>query len=152
VIIIQRATREDIRYIAQNLRETDRREAAGLFGPEIGKAVWDSALRAKECYAALDGETPVALFGVGQCPMRVTNGVPWMVGTEHLREHRKALLRDASAILNGWFERFTTLSNFVSKENAVSIRWLKKLGFSFADFRGVPTGYLLFYRRRPDVS
>lgn len=152
MITIQRATREDIRYIAEHLRETDRREATGLFGPEVGKAVWDSALRAKECYAALDDGTPVALFGVGQCPMRASDGVPWMVGTESLKEHRKALLRDATVIIDKWFERFTTLSNFVAKENVTSIRWLKRLGFSFKDSRGVPPGYLLFYRYRPNVS
>lgn len=60
-----------------------------------------------------------------------------MVGTDRLLEIPRELIVEARRWIDYFNSIYTTLTNWVSRENTVSRRWLELMGFDFphtADF------------------
>lgn len=143
---IRRATEEDILYIAANLRESDRREiwASHRRRPEE----LPESCRDVEVWAAL-ADTPVCIFG---CNAEESCGVPWLLATDEVLNHRVQFLRISRHICREWLRKHKVLTNFVHAENELCILWLNWLGFEFpetAELNGEK--FLRFEKRWQDV-
>jgi hypothetical protein len=84
-----------------------------------------------EAVVAPDGEV-IALCGVVATPTPGVGSV-WMVGTKAISRHRTRFLREGRKWLDVKFSDYRCLGNFVDARNELHIRWLKHLGFTFAD-------------------
>lgn len=123
----------DIAHIAANLRDADRREIAASRGPEVqpADAIANTVLRSSHVWIAVAGDgEPIAIFGVAPISMIDGIGSPWMLSTERVYEHPRALVTEARRYLSAMRETYPTLYNFVDARNDKSIRWLKRLGFA----------------------
>ena len=73
----------------------------------------------------------VGMFGVSDCH---AFGSPWLLGTDKLIDTKKEFIPQAKE----WVERingdYPLLLNYVHADNAVSIKWLKSLGFEFIKY------------------
>jgi hypothetical protein len=120
----------DVLYVAHNIREADRREAmaAAMLSPlELLTRTIDVTPLVR-CGKA-NGE-PVVLFGVAKQSMLYPDqGTPWLVGTDNVLVYRKAFLDYSKTILPEMLEEHPYLENHVDARNALSIRYLRKLGF-----------------------
>jgi hypothetical protein len=147
----QPVTPEVINYVAQHMRESDKRELEAMHGPCDVSALarllgeWANPDSPYNATIAITDEHGVPA-GICGC-----NGQTiWMLGTEELtstREHRRLLLVEGRK----WVEELLAeaggpLHNYCLADNKESIRWLKALGFAFAEPQPMgPSGRLFRY-------
>ena len=81
---LRKASLQDLRYVADNMREVDRLEALYQTGQEPQQALQFTYICSKVNMAiADDNDQPIGLCGV------VHGGVIWMVATDKLFENKK---------------------------------------------------------------
>ena len=123
---IRAANPEDIRYVSEHLRESDRREiwASHRRLPEQLPAVCSSV----ECLVACKDHVPFCLFG---CNEAEGYGSPWLLATDEINFHSVWFLKQSKRLAKLWLWRHGMLVNYIHTENETSILWLIWLGFSF---------------------
>lgn len=70
----------------------------------------------------------LAMLGV--CPVGLLSGrgTPWLLGTDAVFDHARALIDLGPKVIGWWREEFSELSNVVSSENTKAIRLLRYWG------------------------
>jgi hypothetical protein len=152
----QPVTPEVINYVAQHMRESDKREleAFGLFALVGGRRDASALARLLVFWVDMDSQRgAIAITDEHGVPAGICgcNGQTiWMLGTKELtstREHRRLLVVEGRK----WVEELLTegrgpLHNYCLADNKESIRWLKALGFAFAEPQPMgPSGRLFRY-------
>ena len=132
---IVRATLEDCRELAENMREEDRWEVFHAAGLQSHEAVMVSMASSEYIYAGKINGKVVCIFGVGEVSPGV--GCPWMLATDLLTTVKKTFLRHCRPFVEAMNERYPLLTNKVWVENTTHIRWLKWLGFTFLPHKTV---------------
>lgn len=130
-LIIRPPTPEEIRYVLERLRESDRIEAEAQSGLDYQTAVkYSLSMSSFKAVAVLRGE-PSALIGV--CSGRSSRaGTIWMVGTDNLRGiTARKFYTYSYLIVKSLMDVYGTLSNYVMDSNTATKRWLMRLGASF---------------------
>ena len=149
------ATIQDAVWVAEHLREQDRKEVLASNGGDFQKALVDSFLSSTSCTAwELRGKV-ICISGVAPAafPGPFSGGaVPWMLGTDGMLEASKSLVKQGRKFIEGYLQDFPCLFNFVHAHNTTSIAWLHRLGFRFGQLipeYGVgKQPFILFYRYR----
>lgn len=123
----------DVEAVLADVRPADVAEADALLGP--GKLPWalaESVARSPLAWAAVDDAGAlIALFGVAPANgLLGDKGFPWLIGTTRLPRHRRALSRLAPPYIDLMLEAFPVLLNLVDARNAVSLAWLRRVGFT----------------------
>lgn len=120
------------------MRDADVSEVMASSGRNPMDALQDSVRVSTECWAAMIGEKPIAIFGVG--PLNVLNGIgsPWMLGSDELVSHAFYVLRVSRPYVERMHQVYPVLFNLVDSRNIVSQRWLKWLGFHL--YEPIPYG------------
>jgi hypothetical protein len=119
-------------WLATNMREIDRIECEAL--GRSGKDALRSGLRCSlSAYTAMEGGRPLAMLGVVPVDLLSGRGVVWMLGTEDVYRHGRALLTLCPLVIGDWLETFRLLDNIISADNHRAIRLLKRLGFTVSD-------------------
>jgi hypothetical protein len=125
----------DIGHLAENLREADRCELVALEGQGIDPFhVISRAVTMSShvwAFVRVADNMPISLFGVA--PMADHIGSPWMLGTEELYEHPRELVVFGRRYISLMTGAYPVLLNYVDARNEKSVRWLKRMGFQFAD-------------------
>ena len=126
---LRKASLQDLRYVADNMREVDRLEALYQTGQEPQQALQFTYICSKVNMAiADDNDQPIGLCGV------VHGGVIWMVATDKLFENKKykiQLIRKGREWVESLLKSYDILYNFVYAENHAAIKWIEALGFVF---------------------
>ncbi len=147
---VRSALRDDVPLLARRLRAVDLHEIAVLSGRTPEAALQRAFETTSQAWSIVDAEgVPFAMFGVATYSPGV--GSVWLLATDDFTraEHRRPFARHCRAWVEAMQADYPILFNFISRENALSIRWLKWCGFEFA-----PTAhpdFLIFTRRAPDV-
>lgn len=152
--IVTRATLADAAWLAQNLREADRRELEDLTGGTALDSLRRSVLLGKPALTLRTNEGEiVAILSV--VPWGSNLGFIGLSGTPAIEENRMAFLRGSRDVLAELDKRFDTLGNVCDARNEVHHKWLKWLGFAFIARHetygagGIPV--FEFARIRPNV-
>jgi hypothetical protein len=99
------------------------------------------------------GGRPIAMFGVTPGPPNpdFRFGYVWLIGTPDLV--RPPLVRTFLRVSEHWIkeisEGFDIVGNYVDADNAVHIRWLKRMGFTFqgeTPYGPFNSPFLMFWR------
>ncbi|WP_019406189.1 hypothetical protein [Stutzerimonas stutzeri] len=137
--MLRPANIEDVFALAPRLRSADRVELAAQGYADVEIALAESIVLSEEVWAFDHGGQVHAVGGVvaAEC------GVPWMLGSDELFTHKKALMTVPLHYIPRWLERFGLLMNMVHAENHQSIRWLQRIGFTIHP--AVPFGSGLFH-------
>lgn len=125
------ATIEHVKTLAPNLSEDDKKEIHALGARSPEDALMRGWRRSTECKAWLvDGE-PLALCGISY-PTVISEVVqPWMLGSEKLRQHARAFLRDSAKIVRGkWMREYKYMEGYSHWEYQRNVKWLRWLGFT----------------------
>lgn len=119
----------DAEAVASDLRGADLAEliAAGL--DDIEAVIQDGIDHSALCWTATVEGRPVCVFGVREWEGQ---GVPWLLGTEEMAQHRRAFIALAPAYIRLMLEAFPVLINHVHAANELAVRWLKRAGFTLA--------------------
>lgn len=119
--------------LGANMRPHDVEECEA-FGLSPVEAVLQSAYHAQsESFVVLD-EQGEALWVYGRGPVIGADGVGiWCLGRIGSEKHAKFFLRESKRVINQWLNEGAVLWNYVSVNNAPSLRWLAWLGVTFGD-------------------
>ena len=118
----------DVGPIARRMREIDRIECAAV--GLTPKAALRAGLRWSDLvWTGTINDKPEAMFGVVVTALVMGEGRPWFLGTDAARSNARAFLEIAPAYLAMIEAAAPNLSNHVHRDNAASIRWLRRLGF-----------------------
>ena len=121
-----RATVDHVAELAPKLRQADKDELAGLSDITPEEGLWQSFYQSNMRWAILlDGEV-VCIFGCG-------DRCPWMLASEKLPLIRHAIAKNSRKYMRFMLRQHGFLFNFVDSRNALSIKWLKWLGFEFGE-------------------
>lgn len=116
----------DLVRVAGQVRAADAAECAAA-GLTPLRALQHSLARSPNLRWAITADCePIALMG---CADLLTHGEPWMLGTDGVRQHGRRLMRLCRPYIAAMVRVHPVLQNFVHAENAVSIGWLKRVGF-----------------------
>jgi hypothetical protein len=119
-----------IEALAPRMRAADVAEieaAAGLSPNEALRMSLEASIAAWA--GTVDGEV-ACVFGVAPLSLLGGEGSPWLLGSDLIEQHAFAFARRNRAVVRGWSAIFPVLRNYVDVRNAVSIRWLRWLGFA----------------------
>lgn len=123
---------DDLRYIAQHLRQHDVQELRAVHGPELDLlACLETAVASSEdAFVAVTtyGE-PIAVFGVAPVSLLGGQGCPWMLGTDTLALYGRAIVALSREHVRRWGTKYDQLFNYVDARNLRSIAWLRHTGF-----------------------
>jgi hypothetical protein len=132
VITMLAATHDDVHELAPRLRAEDRAEVLALgIAPVDGllhsiagaQEAW--TYRADRQIICMAGVTPLSLIG------RV--GVPWLLGSELVLQHRRTFMTESRRMVAYWLTRFDVLRNVVDARYEAAIRWLRWLHFKIGE-------------------
>lgn len=120
--------------IAEKMREADVMEVTAL-GSNPYRAL-GLGLTASACVmtALLDG-VPEAMMGVTPVNILERTGAPWMLGSEEIYRHPRAMLALGPKVIERWRDStgLRSLSNMVGKSNLRAIRLLRRWQFSIGN-------------------
>ena len=129
--IVRRATEEDVKNIAPRLRQIDKDELHASCGEDPEAILLESlAMPSLGTWVGVYKGQPEIIFG---CVYTADPnlGVPWMVGTDALKDSPREFLNKCKLWVQGFSKHFPLLKNFVSEKNTLHIKWLKWCGFKF---------------------
>lgn len=131
----------DVDALAAALRPADAAEIAAYGLADAHEALHASLQTSALAWAArVDGEL-AAVIGLAPLSMMSSTGAPWMMGTPVLEKHHRILVRLTPQYIRRMREITPHLANVVHAENATSVRWLQRLGFTLGPvFPLKPTG------------
>lgn len=125
-------TLEDILHVATHMRAADIAECMALGERDLVDVLTDGVRRSVWSRTVLiDGE-PACILGVAPhgSMLTATSGVPWMLGTDLVTQHRRAFIRTAPAYIEKMLGTFSHLLNYVHADNVQAVRWLRRAGFT----------------------
>lgn len=132
--------------LAAKLREADRWELMASGHADHRKAIADSlGLSTHMATALIDGRV-AAIFGL--VPLSLVTGVaaPWLLGTDLVTQHRRALMRLAPSYIAAMKRAYPHLVNLVHAENEFAVRWLRRAGFVLHPAQPHPASGAPFHR------
>jgi hypothetical protein len=138
-------TEQDMEDLLANIREADLEESRAATPLEPKTALRLSVNMSEEAYAGKVNGQLVCIFGVARKSMLSDEGIPWLVGTDLVERYGILVAKRSRNMVRLWRNKYTSMRNFVYVKNAISIRWLKWLGFTIHE--PVPYGIkgLLFH-------
>lgn len=145
-VLFRRPTPADIGALEAGMRGPDRDEIIAMRGPDV-RASLERAVRVSTLARAMDVDGAfILLFGVAPVSLLGRVGAPWMLATERVERCPGALMRGASLYIPIMRDLYPVLVNYVDARNTRSIRWLKRLGFTFFPPEPVGVAGLPFHR------
>lgn len=140
----------DAEDLAPRLREMDVFEAKCVIGIDVVDALKGSIDKADTAWTYLIDGKIYAICGISYHPP--SYGCIWQVGSKEVEENVRDYLVATKQFVALQKERFSTIMNVVHSKNEKSIRYIRHMGFTFAE-NPVPVGgepFLYFYWRRDD--
>jgi hypothetical protein len=115
-------------WLANNLRAVDRLECEAL-GRKPKDALRLSIRTSLYALTALDSDNrPLCMLGVCPGGMLMGVGVPWLLGTDDLLNHKLDLVQTGRRVIAWWSATFPVMENIVAKQNVKAIALLKHWG------------------------
>jgi hypothetical protein len=136
MLTTRQATLEDALFLAPRLRKADRQEIEALRGPgQEAQALLDGVRLSKPAYAICNsGGEVVGIYGAAPLEGEPQAAAIWMLGSDGLTADARSFLRQSRGHIKDLQDRYNLLLNCVDARNAVHIRWLQWLGFTFIQY------------------
>jgi len=132
------------------MREADVVECRAT-GHSPKQALRDGLIASSLCFTALLDGRPEAMFGLVVNSALAGEGTPWMLGTEAIYEHPRAMLRWGPRFLAAMLDSTPALSNLVAVRNGRAVRMLRRWGFDLSEETIVvgEVDFVMFRMERP---
>ena len=130
---IVRATEEHVAAMAPHLRDADREEILISTRMTPAESLHYSMTMSPIAYTALEGDTPICMFGAGTANPLSFTGSPWLLATDDLDRWGFQLGKLCRRYVVEMFDRFDYLCNYVDERNTKAVRWLEWIGFTIHD-------------------
>jgi hypothetical protein len=123
--------KEDIPYLAVNLRDEDRAEILASSGliPEVALEMGRVISRRCRTICMSDG-TPAGIYGVSDTKIKGLGSI-WLLATPDLLKVQRQFLRECREGISEISQGYSCVFNYTDARNAVHHKWLKWCGFTF---------------------
>lgn len=123
----------DVAELVRRMRPADVAECEAAGHPDLHAVVTKAVAVSPWCRATrVDGQL-AAIFGVHPLQgLLGDTGVPWLLGTSTMTEHRRTFVRLAPSYIATMLNAYPKLTNVVHAANTEAVRWLRRVGFSLA--------------------
>lgn len=143
-------TPESIKYIADNMCESDSEELMLMFCKKPHDGILMSVENSDSNYTRVgyaDGE-PACIFGAAYFSDDMA--ICWLLCTPVVKKNFKRLRNETKIMFSEMLKKWSVLTNIVSAKNTGTIFWLKSLGAEFSPDPVIIDGQevLRFYIRR----
>ncbi len=126
------ATYDDVHELAPRLRAEDRAEVLALgFAPVDG--LLQSIAGAHEAWTYRADRQIICMAGIAPLSLIGRVGVPWLLGSELVLQHRRTFMMETRRMVAHWLTRFDVLRNIVDARYEAAIRWLRWLDFKIGE-------------------
>lgn len=126
-----KATLEDVLYVAHNLRSSDREECNAHTLEEACKTLQEAFEQSSHAWAIKNIEGyPVGILGLVPAPSLDRTGIPWLLCTEEADAMPKAFAQYSQHWLDICHALYPNLFNVVPSTSTKTLAWLKHLGFT----------------------
>jgi hypothetical protein len=125
------ATPAHVGRIASRMRTDDVIECAAM-GHAPKQALRAGLIASTLCFTALVDGRPEAMFGLVVGSALSGEGTPWMLGTEAIYDHPRAMLRWGPRFLAAMLDSTPVLTNLVAVRNGRAVRMLRRWGFGLS--------------------
>lgn len=139
-------TMADIDAIEPLVRQADRDEITEALGIPMRDALKDGIRHSFKASKIVVEGSVVAVFGDAPVSLLGGLGVPWLISTVHVERYPRAFLAVCKPEVAEMLSRHPDLVNYVDVRNAIAIRWLGWLGFTFDDPEPYGPKGMLFQR------
>lgn len=136
----------DVERLFLEMRYEDRREVESAGGPDVLKTLRRSVEHSTHCIVATHDDQLLAIFGVAPMSLVAGRAAPWLLGTDRLEKHKRALITSARAYIGTMLREYPVLTNWVDARNVASVRLLKWLGFKIGPAEPFGFASLPFHR------
>ena len=139
----------DLEHIVNRMRLADRAELLAnhkdpleALRMSVEASLWARVLVTEKT------EQVLCVFGLGE--LEGTLGIPWMIGTVDIKDHRKDFMRASHSVVETMADGYARLTNLTDARNKAAHKWLRKLGFTIithpplASKQGFP--FYMFYK------
>lgn len=121
----------DADELAAGLRQQDIDELNAAGHHDHRAVIADGVARSDWCLTALVGGRVACIFGVARMGTLLDpRGIPWMLGTDLVQQHRRAFVRLAPHYIQRMLQDYPHLVNVVHARNTLAVRWLQRAGFA----------------------
>ena len=140
--------REDVKLMRSNASHVERvlADISPISKRDVDNAIscgYDfvkDALKMGRCVTILINNIPAAIIKIPN--ISNVNDFVWVIFTNRVMKLHRQLHRETIRILRLWLEKYSAIRTTCLKDNLISFRWLKRLGFVEIGF--VPCGdYLM---------
>lgn len=121
---------EHVDELLAGLRLADRAELDASGHKDHRKVIQSSLAVSTHMVTILVGGRVAAIMGLVPLSMVGRQGIPWMLGTDLVTQHRRALMREMPSYIARMLKAYPHLVNIVHAENEVAVRWLRRAGFT----------------------
>ena len=125
-------TPEHIQHVATNMRQADVDEVKAFGREPLESLTTGVRLSDLSMCLEIDGDI-CCILGLVKVSMVNSIGVPWMLGTHAIMDHKREFMKQSQIVLQHVLAESNELYNYVHDQNRVSIRWLKWLGFTIEE-------------------
>lgn len=152
-ITIRTPTPTDALTLAVLLREADDDECQRAGFEDGAEAIMDSMERSDVCYVALNGEVPLAIWGLVLGPCLSFIGCPWLLTSSEIEQHKLSFLKVSRRVISQFSERCPGgLFVQIDLDYCKALKWAEWLGFELLTPEPHPATGELFvpaiYRRK----
>lgn len=132
--------------LVANLRKADRAELVASGHTDAHRAITMSLSLSTHSLAALVDGRVGAILGVVPISMATGDGCPWMLGTDLVTSHGRALMAHTPPYIAAMLRTYPHLTNIVHAENTFAVRWLRRVGFEIHPAQPHPRTGVPFHR------
>jgi len=118
--------------LSRTMRRADREELLASSGQSPLEALEEGYVLSSKTHTILTKEGQVVgVFGVAPNSVDPTVGHPWMLASDLLDDVKVSFLKQCRPVADSLGEGYALLMNVCDKRNAVHIKWLRWLGYTF---------------------
>lgn len=127
---VRASKQEDVDYLANNLREEDRREVLASHGSTT-KALQDGLDNSEECWTfeVADTKEIAGMYGLGR--LDSMTACPWLLTSPAINKVWLPFLKGSRKWVKEVNNKYPLLVNYCDEDYTVAIKWLQFVGFTF---------------------
>lgn len=124
-------TVELIQAIADNMRQEDVDEVWASHHSTPIKSLTKGWEISDYSMIVVVNNEPCVMIGLVIRDILSGTGVPWLLGTDNALKYKRCFLTEVPAVINEMLDICPRLFNYVHVKNRTSVKWLKRIGFTF---------------------
>lgn len=121
---------EDAAEIYPDVQEDVILEMMALRSIPVVESIQRCITNSDEAWTASDEDGIICIFGVSSVSLLSDKGVPWLITSNRIQDHKKNFLKGARLAIQHWLKKYSMLENNIPHGFDRLLKWLEWAGFT----------------------